>query len=327
MSEVLSQNEIDEFLRALNTGELDVEEIEVSKEDRKIKKYDFRRPIKFAKDHIRTLYGIHEDYARLMTNYLTAYLRAFVQIDVKNIEALVYSDFNDSIPTPSIMTVVDMAPLQGLIVIKMDAKIAYAIVDKVLGGSGHAPKKITTFTELELSMIEKVMKKIISSMTEPWENVIDLNPRFDRIETNPQFARIATANEMVALATLSVTIGDIEGMINVCLPYVTLEPIIPKLSSKFGFLTIERGITEETKRQMENKIYSSKVSVKSVLGKTRLTVNEIVDLQIGDVLTLNTEINDSLEVIVENVHKFNGKLGVRKNKLSLQITDIIREEG
>ena len=163
-------------------------------------------------------------------------------------------------------------------------------------------------------------------MKEPWESVLPIKPRLERIETNSQFAQIISPNEMVALVTCSVKLGEVEGMMNICIPYMVVEPIIPKLSTKFEFRTIEREIKPETKKQIEYRTQETKVPLKAVLGRTSVTVDEIADLQIGDVLPLNTNISGRLDVMVGNLLKFHAKPGVHKKKYSLKITDVVREE-
>ncbi len=326
MSDILSQNEIDELLNALNTGELDVENMENDNEDKKIKNYDFKRPSKFAKEHIRKINIIHDNYAKLMSNFLTGYLRTMVQIEVTNVETLTYSDFNNSIPFPAVLSIIEMHPLSGSIVFEMESKIAYTLIDRILGGREDIKVKSKDFTEIELAIIERINKQIINLMKEPWENVISIRPTLERIETNSQFAQIISPNEMVALVTCSVKIGDIKGMINICIPYLVVEPIIPKLSTKFEFRTIEREIKPEIKKQIEHRIQETKVPLKAILGRASVTVNEIADLQIGDVVPLNTSMSGRLDVMVGNLLKFHAKPGVHKKKYSLKITDVVREE-
>lgn len=326
MSDILSQNEIDELLNALNTGEIDLQNMESEKEEKKIKNYDFKRPSKFAKEHIRKLNIIHDNYAKLMSNFLTGYLRTIVQIEVTNVETLTYSDFNNSIPFPAVLSIVEMNPLSGSIVFEMDSKIAYALIDRILGGHEDIKVKARDFTEIEVAIIERINTQIINLMKDPWESVIPIKPRIDRIETNSQFAQIIPPNEMVALVTCSVQIGEVEGMINICIPYMVVEPIIPKLSTKFEFRTIEKEITNETKKQIEYRIQETKVPLKAILGRTSVTVDEIAGLQIGDVLPLNTGISGRLDVMVGNLLKFHAKPGVHKRKYSLKITDVVREE-
>jgi flagellar motor switch protein FliM len=163
-------------------------------------------------------------------------------------------------------------------------------------------------------------------MREPWENVVSIRPRLEKIETNAQFAQIISPNERVALITLSTRVGEVEGMINICIPHLVVEPILPKLSTRYWFSTVEKETSKETRESIELKIENTVVPVKAILGKTTITVNDFIELQSGDVISLDTAINGDLEIMVGDLHKFYGKPGVRKSKVSIKITDVIRRE-
>ncbi|MGI6778765.1 MAG: flagellar motor switch protein FliM [Acetivibrionales bacterium] len=326
MGDILSQNEIDELLNALNTGEIDVQQIQSSNREKKIRIHDFRRPSKFAKDHLKTLNIIHDNYARLVTNFLTGYLRTLVQVDVVSVETLAYSDFGNSISNPAVLGIVDFNPLSGSIIYEIAPLIAYALIDRILGGKGNTMEKIREFTEIELAIIERIITQVLNLMREPWGNVISIRPRLERIETNPQFAQIISPNEMVALITLNARVGEVEGLINICIPHMVVEPIVSKLSTKFWFASTEKEVTEETKRSIENRIEKTRVLVRAILGQASITVGDFLELQQGDVIPLDTNVNGDLDVMVGELIKFRAKPGVRKNKVSLKIVEIIKRE-
>lgn len=326
MGDILSQNEIDELLKALDTGEIDMHQIQSTKQEKKIKNHDFRRPSKFAKDHLKTLNIIHEYYARLVTNFLTGYLRTLVQVDVVSVEPLAYNDFTNSISNPVIIGIVDFSPLTGSIVMEVAPHIAFALVDRILGGKGSSIEKIREFTEIELAIVERIIIQILNLMREPWENVISLRPRLERIETNAQFAQIISPNEIVALITLSARIGDAGGMINICIPHIVVEPVVSKLSTKFWFSSIEKETSDETKYIIENKVEDTIIPIKAILGETIITVNEFLELQTGDVLPLNTNVNGNLKVLVGDLLKFYAKPGIKKNRVALKVTEVVKKE-
>lgn len=327
MGDVLSQSEIDELLKSLTSGEIDVTEITQDEPtERKIKNYDFSRPNKFAKDHLRTLHMIHENYSRLITNYLSGYLRTLVQIDVISVEQLTYHEFNNSITNPVILGIVEFAPLSGSVIYELAPNIAFSLIDRTLGGMGKTLEKLRTFTEIEISLIERIMYQLLYYLHEAWQNVIDLRPILERIETNSQFAQIISPNETVALITFSIRIGEVEGMMNLCIPHLVIEPIINKLSTRLWFTVKEKALSSETKNEIEEKINSVHIPIKAILGKTTFTVSELLDIQLGDVLQLNTELNSNIEVMVGDIHKFDAKPGVKKNKVSIKIVDVLRRD-
>lgn len=322
MSEVLSQNEIDALLSALNSGEISVHEIKEEKEERKVKDYNFKIPNKFAKDHTRTLQIMHENFSRLLQTYLSGYLRTLVQIEVISVDQLTYNEFTNSMPNPSVLGIVDFAPLSGSIIVEMTPPTCFAMIERVLGGTGHAFERARGFTEIELSLIEKIMGQIISYFKDPWKNVIELKPRLKKIETNPQFAQIMSPNETVALITLNTKVGSIEGMIHICIPHLVIEPIIPKLSTKFWFSGINKEITGSDLKIIEKKIQSTVLPVRVVLGNNDVTIGDFIGLNIGDVIPLNTYVNEDLKIFVGNLLKFYGKPGLKKNKVSVKITKV-----
>lgn len=326
MGDILSQNEIDELLRALNTGEIDVQQMQSTTQEKKIKSHDFRRPSKFAKDHLKTLHIIHENYARLVTNFLSGYLRTLVQVDVISVEPLSYYEFNNSISNPVVLAIVDFTPLTGSIIFEIAPSIAFALIDRILGGKGSSMDRVRGFTEIELAIIERIIIQILNLMRDPWENVISIRPRLEKIETNAQFAQIISPNEIIALVTLSARVGEVEGMINLCIPHMVVEPIVSKLSTKFWFSTIEKETTVETKQNIENKIEQTLVPVKAVLGKTTLSVNDFIEIQPGDVILLDTNINGDLEILVGDILKFYAKPGVKKNKVAVKVTEVVKRE-
>lgn len=326
MGDILSQYEIDELLKALNTGEIDVQQMQTTTQEKKIRSHDFRRPSKFAKDHLKTLNIIYDNYARMVTNFLTGYLRTLVQVDVISVESLAYIDFSNSIANPVIFAVVDFSPLSGSIIFEIEPVIAFALVDRILGGKGYSMEKVRDFTEIELAIIERIIIQVLNLMRESWENVVSIKPRLERIETNVQFAQIIAPNEMVALITLRARVGGIEGIINICIPHMVVEPIASKLSTRFWFSAIEKETTKEIKQAIENKIQYTVVPVRAVLGKTLITVSDFLELQLGDVLPLDKSVSGDIEVLVGELTKFCAKPGVRKNRIALKITEVIKRE-
>lgn len=326
MGDILSQNEIDELLKALNTGEIDVQHMTAKTEEKKVRNHDFRRPSKFAKDHMKTLNIIHDNYARLLTNFLSGYLRTLVQVEVISVEAIAYYEFNNSISNPAVLAIVDFSPLSGSIIFEMAPPIAYALIDRILGGKGYPMDKIREFTEVELAIVERIIVQVLNLMREPWENVIAIRPRLEKIETNAQFAQIISANEMVALITLGAKIGEVEGMINICIPHMVVEPIVSKLSTKFWFSNSEKEKLSENKETIGIKIENTKVPVRAVLGRATILVNDFLELQPGDVIPLDTSVSGKLEILIGDLLKFYGTPGVKKNRVAIKVNEVVRGE-
>lgn len=326
MSEVLSQSEIDNLLKALSTGELDVEEYANSSNEAQVKNYDFARPAKFSKDHLRTLEIIFEHYGRLLYTNLPAYLRKNVQVEVMNSEAVAYSEFANALSNPVLLGIIDFSPLEGSIIMELAPSLGYAIIDRLLGGTGATLEKKREFSEIELTILERIISLCVDLFREPWRNVADINPRLEKIETNSQFAQIISPNEMIGIVTLNMKIGDVEGLMNICLPYATLEPVIDKLNTKYWYSTMQSKQEESYEEKIEALIAKAAIPLKAVLGTSTITVSDFANLQRGDIIKLDSGIEDELTVYVGNIGKFKALPGSAEDNYAVRITSIIREE-
>lgn len=324
MGEVLSQSEIDNLLAALSTGELDVEQMKDASE-KVVKNYDFKRPAKFSKEHLRTLEIIYEHYGRLLSTHLPVYLRKNVQVSVANSESVTFSEFTNALATPSILGLINFRPLVGTVIIELATNLGYAMIDRMLGGVGNPLEKSREFSEIELGIIEKILIACMNLMREPWKNVVDINPVMDRIETNPQFAQVIAPNDMIAIVTMNVKIGDVDGFLNICLPYLTLENIMDRLNTKYWFSTMQQNSNENFEEYIEAMLKHVDVPIKAILGKSVISVNDFANLQLGDVIRLDSRIENELSVYVGNIKKFTAVPGASKDAYAVRVMSVIRE--
>jgi flagellar motor switch protein FliM len=323
-SDVLSQSEIDELLSALSTGIVSAEDMKVEQNQKKVKVYDFKRPDKFSKDQIRTLYMLHENFARLLNTYLAALLRSFVHISVASVDQLTYEEFVRSLPNPSVISIFQMRPLKGNVLLEVNPNIIFAIIDRLFGGPGLPPSKPRPLTDIEEAIVRRVLTKTLESFQEAWKQVIMLEPKMEVIETNPQFTQIVPPNDMVVIVTLQTKIGQAEGLINICIPYLVLEPIMSKLSTTFWVASsVARQSSEENINALQRKLEKTPIPLTVELGKISVNVHELINLAEGDVLQLETKISSDLSIIVGSNEKFKCKPGVSGKKLAVQITQII----
>ena len=325
MGDVLSQNEIDNLLNALTSGELDADEIKNTKE-KPVKNYDFARPSKFSKEHLRTLEIIFEHYGRLLATNLPIFLRKNIQVEVMNSEAVTYMEFSNSLSNPVLLGIVDFSPLETNIIVEMASNLGFAMVDRMLGGEGEPLDKIRDFSEIELLIIERVMTSCVELLREPWANVLDVHPRLERIETNSQFAQIISPSEMIAIVTLNIKIGDVEGLMNICLPFITLEPVMDKLNTKFWYSSQKEKTGVSYSDAVESLINHAKIPIKAVLGNSVITVADFSQLQVGDIVKLDTKVDDELDVFVGDIRKFAALPGASGKEYAVRVTQIIREE-
>ncbi|MFA6855700.1 MAG: flagellar motor switch protein FliM [Treponema sp.] len=327
MNEVLSQDEIDQLLTAISSGDSEADDFKPVSDTRKIKIYDFKRPDKFSKEQLRTVSNMHETFARLTTTSLSAQLRSLVHVHVASVDQLTYEEFIRSIPTPTTLAVVNMDPLKGNAVLEIDPTITFCVIDRLFGGRGTTTgNKNRDLTDIEQSVMEGIIVRILANMREAWTQVIDLRPRLGQIETNPQFAQIVPPSEMVVLVTLETKVGDEEGMMNFCIPYLTIEPIISKLSSQFWFSSVRRSSTTQYLGTLKEKLSSVDMDVVAEVGSIDLPIREVLSLRVGDVIRLsNIRVGDPLTLSIGNKKKFYCQPGVVGKKMAVQITGKIED--
>ena len=325
MSDILSQSEIDNLLKQLSEGDLDVDQIQ-GEDEKQVKNYDFSRPTKFSKEHLRTLEIIFEHYSRLISTNLPVYLRKNVQVSVASSETVTFSEFSNALSNPSVLGIVNFAPLNGNIIIEISTNLCYTMLDRMLGGSGQPLEKSRDFSDIELTILQKLLVMFTQLMREPWKNVVEISPVLSRLETNPQFAQVIAPSDMIAIVTLNMKIGDVEGMVNICLPFFTLEDVMDKLNTKYWFSTMQENHDEHYEEYIESMIRRVDIPIKAVLGRSTISVNDFLNLQVGDCIRLDSRVDTDMNVYVGNIKKFTALPGTDRDSYAVQITSVIREE-
>jgi flagellar motor switch protein FliM len=327
LAEILTQNEIDALLAALSTGTIDAEEVKSEEKKKKVKTYDFRRPNKFSKDQVRTLVMIHENFARLLTTSLSTYLRTMVRAEVASVDQLTYEEFTKSLQNPTIMNILSFKPLEGTMIFELSPNLAFAIIDRLLGGMGSSVEKSRELTDIEQTVIKRVIQKTFSNIKEAWGAVVNINPVFESIEMNPVFTQIVPPTDMILLVTLEVRVADSRGLMNLCFPYAVLEPVLDRLNAQFWFASAKKEVTPENRAALQERLSTAKIPVGVELGTTVITVRELLNLAPGDVIQLDQSIKNPLVLRIGNSEKFTAFPGLAGNRLAVQIHGILREGG
>jgi flagellar motor switch protein FliM len=325
MADILSQNEIDELLKAFDSGVESSIVVEQKESKKAIRDYNFSRPSKFNKEQLRTLGLVFDNYARIVSSFLTGYLRTSTQIEFVNAEQMLYNEFNNSLNNPVILGLINLKPLKGTVILELSSNVGYAILDRILGGSGVSIKRIREFSEIEKILLERIISQMINFLIEPWENLIKLKPTLEKLETNSQFAQIISPNEITALVTLSVKIGKAEGFINFCLPHMVIESIMQRLNTKHWFKKQEQEDTQGNRDELESQLQDTKIPIATVIGKTTVTINDFINLQKGDIITLDSYMDSDLSIMVGNILKFHGRPGINRGKNAIQITGLVKK--
>ncbi|APT47220.1 flagellar motor switch protein FliM [Bacillus safensis] len=319
--EVLSQNEIDALLSAVSTGEMDAEELKKEETTKKVKVYDFKRALRFSKDQIRSLTRIHDNFARLLTTHFSAQLRSYIQITVSSVDQVPYEEFIRSIPNMTLLNLFYVSPLEGRIMLEVNLTIGYAMMDRLMGGIGISHNKTESLTEIETKIISNMFEGALENYREAWQSITDIEPEMADFEVNPQFVQMVSPNETVVVISLNTQIGEVSGVINLCIPHVVLEPIIPKLSVHYWMQSERNEPKQQETKAIEKRIMKAKIPVVAELGQSEMTVEEFLNLEIGDCIALDKPVNAPLTVMVGNKPKFLGQAGRVNRKQAIQILD------
>lgn len=321
MADILSQDEVDALLSAVSSGEIpEAQNAQENQRHKQVSVYDFKRPEMISKDQMRTLQMVHENFARYLSNLLSAFLRTVVEINLIAVDQLTYGEFIMSLPNPTNMTLMSMEPLEGRGIFEINPVLVFAIVDRMMGGTGLAPGEVRLFTDIEQRVIGTVVEKALQGLSEAWEHVAEINFQSVDREMNPQFCQILAAGETVAAMTLEVKVGDdTSGICSICIPYISLEPLIDNLSAQHLVGVAPKKTTDEQKQNLERNLKLSKVNISFEIGKTMLSIHEIMNLQVGDVVVLDKSINADNTMCVEGIPKFLGVPGLVNTKKGFMI--------
>lgn len=321
MNDILSQAEIDKLMRDLTSGETN----EDNEEDKSsVKGYDFKTANRFTKDQIRAINLVFKTFGHLLSNYLMGTLRASCDAEVLSIEEISFNEFNNSVPSPVIIAIVNTTPFNGSIILEMSKEISYSIITRVLGGTKEVYSEGRQFTEIELAILERVLWQILKIMDESWSKMMEACSELDRIETSMQFSQIVDMNEPVLMVTLNITIGNESGIIGFCLPHQAMEPFTKKLNTKMIFSGSNTKKVVSNPAQIIGSIIKTDIIVSSEFNSTSATVNDIMDLCVGDVIQLQHKVEEPVIVKYQNLPRFRASLGKYKSNVALKITDVIK---
>lgn len=315
--EILSQAEIDALLVALSSGKAKVEDLKETGKKVSYKFYNFRRPDKFSKEQLRTLSTLHDNFARLLSSFLSAYLRFNCNIRVASVEQFTFDDFIRSIPIPTVLNVFSAKPCKGLAIMETNPQFIFPVIDLLFGGPGEMPLQVRDLTEIELSVIRQLNSQILGYLKLAWMDVFNIEPQLEAIETNPRLYQVVSPAEIVAVITLTTVVGTTRGLINLCFPYLMLEPVLSQISTYYSFVqTVEA--TEEI-NNIQYWLEEAEIELNVVLGEATIMVKDFLTLTKGDVLPLDRKTYQELDLYINDKLKFKVQAGFLKRNLAVQI--------
>lgn len=317
-STTLSQSEIDALLSKLASGGGEEAEAVPQQPWKMVKVYDFRRPDKLSKDQMRTLQLIHETFGRLAGSSLSAYLRTAVQFNLVSIEQGVYGEYVERVPEGTILHILSMEPLPGNVLIGIDLLAAMAAVDRLLGGAGTPPETVRTSTEIELALIHTLVSNMLTGLTEAWGRVTDLQPLIRDVVLDPRYVQVALRTDPVVVIALEMSLSHCSGTVTLCIPYVAIEPILPRLNAQLWFASGRRGDDIRTS-EVKGSLNIVGIDVKAVLGGASVTLQELLALSVGDVVLLDRTTSQPVDLIIGGKRKFLARPGLVGKKIAVQV--------
>ncbi len=300
--------------------------VTVDEQGRKIKTYDFNRPNRFSKDHMRTLEMLHEIFSRGFTASVAAYLRTVAEIKVVSVVQLPFREYTMSLPRPDCIFVVKMEPLDGSFLLEINPELVLTLIDRILGGPGKAPTAARELNLIEQSVIEKIINRGMENLQEAWLKVGHFQPKLSGYETTAQFVQIVAPSEISAVIEFEVKVNEVAGKMSMCIPYVVLEPVIGDLSAQKWFTVGKKESTSETVESLTKVMKETKVPFVAEVGAAQITVQDLLRLKAGDVVRLNTSPHNEIEVLIEGLVKLKGRPGISSKKKAIQITRIVSRD-
>ncbi len=320
MKDILSQAEIDELIRNLNSPE---EELIPAKKE-KVKSYDFRRPSKFTREQIRAIEDIFSNFSKMLSLRLADLLRSTAFLEVTYIEEQTFYEYTNSLQKSSLIGIFEFEQSEYNASVELSYSVVQSFINLLLGGSSQSrPELFSGFTEIEINLTKKVLKTFIQPMIEAWKNYVDLTIDFQRVENMGQHVQIAAPSDVIIIVTLRIQVAESEGFINFCLPYLLLEPVLKNIGLTQGFTRIakDEGISYEN--YLKGKMDNNYLELVCNLGQAYLTLEDLQEIQVGDVIKLRKRVEQKADLLINNIPKYNVDLGRKDNSYAIRISNII----
>jgi flagellar motor switch protein FliM len=332
--DVLSQAEVESLLSSLDSapapttsGPAATRHEAQGKPREKVSVYDFKRPERVGKDQMRALQTLYEGFGRNFGAQLSTLLRSIVEVKLTSVDQLTYSEFVFSLENPTCFNLLKAEPLEGHLILDINPSILYPIIDRLLGGGKEStPQSRRPLTEIELRLVGRITTLFLIEMRRAWENVLELDLSVVRIENNPQLVQIVPPNEVVVLISFELTLGELRGMMNLCIPYNAIERISSRLTSNSWTAYGKRMPSNESMEMISSNLHGSQVEVVIQLAETRLTARELIGLRVGDVITTEKDIRSPVDVLVEGAPKFRARAGAFKGHKAIEVLGPIEKK-
>jgi flagellar motor switch protein FliM len=331
VTDVLDQSEVDALLAAVDTGQVQSEappQVFGSSGNSRIdvQVYDFKRPERVSKDQMRALEGLHDSFARNLGAALSGYLRTIIEVSVAHIEQLTYSEFIHSLPNPTCFNLLKAEQLDGQLCLEISPLIIYPIIDRLLGGSNadlFIPQR--PLTQIEQRLVQRITDRATHHLSEAWSNLTPVTYTVQDFESNPQLVQIVPPNETVVVVGFELKLGNRAGTMSLCIPYNVIEPIMALLAAQNWVSYQRKGAQDDHLRKLTRNVNAAPVELRVFLAKTTITLNDLLALQPGDVITTDKPCAGEAFVQVEGKNKFLCSVGQFRGGRAARITRVLSE--
>ncbi len=287
--------------------------------------YDFRRPNKFSRDHVRALQIVSETFARQFSTVLATTLRAVSTVTFNAVDQLTYDEYIGSLPNPSHIVILSLNPLPGASILTMELPTALAAVDRMLGGTGDAGIKPRPLTEIEASLMRGVLERALRELDYAFESLVRIESRIVQLESNPQFAQIAAPTDMSIVMSFEVKIAEQRAGMTLCIPFDSLQPVLESFETQSMFSGRDATDPHVYVQQLQESMRGVPVDVHVKFSPVSLTSADIVDLQVGDVVPLHHAVSEPLVVTVGDVPCFAAVSGRKGKRLACLIVNTLED--
>jgi flagellar motor switch protein FliM len=286
----------------------------------KVTLYDFKRPERVGKEQMRALQSLHEGFGRNFGAALSALLRSIVEVKLTSVDQLTYGEFVFSLENPTCFNLLRADPLEGNLILDINPSILYPIIDRLLGGGKEAgPVSRRPLTEIELRLVGRITHLFLQELKHAWDSVLPLKLSVDRVESNPQLVQIVPPNEVVVLISFELTLGELRGMINLCIPFNAIERVSSRITANSWATYGKTSATPETRAALVERLDAAEVELIVTLAETKITTSDLIGLRVGDIITTEKDIHLPLEVAVQGAPKYQASVGAFKGHKAIQI--------
>jgi flagellar motor switch protein FliM len=327
MADILSQEEIDALLEVVDEkGDADIaSSVAEQEETRQVILYDFKRPNRVSKEQLRAVKGIHDKMARNLASQISSIMRSIVEIQLHSVDQMTYGEFLMSLPSPTSFNVFSIKPMDGSCVIEINPSIAFPMIDRLLGGSGESYESTRELTDIELNLLDAILRIIMQRLKEAWSPITDMYPNVESKESSPNVVQIVSQNEIVIMVVMEIIIGNSSGMINLCYPVIYLEPILSRLANR-DIMLGETSAKKSRNKELKTLVGRAEVFTEALLGRTTMTVSELLDLKEGDILRLDRPADDHAIVTIDRKDIFLAEIGLHRFRKSIKVKELIKTD-